>query len=86
MERVILVSVCLKTESANEETLSELHRLAHTAGAEVVQTVRVRVNAFHPATLLGRGKAEEKIQYYPGVPAPECQNAGRKKSGKGKTF
>ena len=62
MERVILVSVCLKTESTNEETLSELHRLAHTAGAEVVQTVRVRVNAFHPATLLGSGKAEEIAQ------------------------
>ena len=62
MERVILVSVSLKTSSHEEESFEELHRLAHTAGGEVVQTFRVRVGAFQAATLLGSGKAEEIAQ------------------------
>ena len=62
MERVILVSVCLKSETFNEESLEELRRLAHTAGAEVAETFRVRVQAFGAAALIGRGKAEEIAQ------------------------
>lgn len=62
MERVILVSVCLKSETFNEESLEELRRLAHTAGAEVAETFRVRMQAFGAAALIGRGKAEEIAQ------------------------
>lgn len=62
MERVILVSVCLKSQTFNEESLEELRRLAHTAGAEVAETFRVRVQAFGAAALIGRGKAEEIAQ------------------------
>ena len=59
MERVILVSVCLKNQHANEESLEELQRLAHTAGGEVVNIWRVRVHAFSAAALIGSGKMEE---------------------------
>lgn len=59
MERVILVSASLKTQPPNEETLQELHRLTHTAGAEVVESFRVKVEAFNAATLIGKGKLQE---------------------------
>ena len=59
MERVILVSASLKTQPQNEETLQELHRLTHTAGAEVVESFRVKVEAFNAATLIGKGKLQE---------------------------
>lgn len=59
MERVILVSASLKTQTQNEEALQELHRLTQTAGAEVVYSYRVRVEAFNAATLIGKGKLEE---------------------------
>lgn len=59
MERVILVSATLKTQLQNEETLQELHRLTHTAGAEVVYSFRVKVEAFNAATLIGKGKLQE---------------------------
>ena len=59
MEKVILVSVSLKTDNQNSSSLEELHRLAHTAGGEVAGVFRVRVNTFHPATLIGSGKMEE---------------------------
>ena len=62
MERVILVSVCLKNQHTNEESLKELRRLAHTAGAEVVNIWRVRVQAFSAAALIGSGKMEEIAQ------------------------
>ena len=62
MERVLLVSVCLKNQHTNEESLEELRRLAHTAGAEVVNIWRVRVQAFSAAALIGSGKMEEIAQ------------------------
>ncbi len=62
MERVILVSVCLKNQRPDEESLAELRRLAHTAGAEVVNVWRVRVQAFSAAALIGSGKMEEIAQ------------------------
>ena len=61
MERVILVSASLKTQPQNEETLQELHRLTHTAGAEVVESFRVKVEAFNAATLIGKGKLQEIV-------------------------
>lgn len=59
MERVILVAATLKTEHVNEAALQELLRLAHTAGAEAVQTYKVRVEKYSPATLIGSGKLQE---------------------------
>ena len=56
---MILVSASLKTQPQNEETLQELHRLTHTAGAEVVESFRVKVEAFNAATLIGKGKLQE---------------------------
>ena len=60
MERVILVSACLKTQLQNEETLQELRRLAHTAGAEVVYMYRVRVEAFNAATLSKKSPSRQR--------------------------
>ena len=62
MERVILVAVCLKNQPFNEESLAELKRLAHTAGAEVLNVWRVRVQAFNAAGFIGSGKTEEIAQ------------------------
>lgn len=62
MERVILVAVCLKNQPFNEESLAELKRLTHTAGAEVLNVWRVRVQAFNAAGFIGSGKTEEIAQ------------------------
>lgn len=59
MEKVILVGVSLKNSPQNGSSLEELHRLAHTAGGTVEGVFCVRVPAFHPATLIGKGKMEE---------------------------
>ncbi len=42
-----------------EESLAELERLAHTAGADVVATITQRMDRPHPRTFIGSGKAEE---------------------------
>jgi len=42
-----------------EESLSELGRLADTAGAEVVATITQRMDRPNPRTFVGAGKAEE---------------------------
>ncbi len=42
-----------------EESLAELERLAHTAGAEVVATVIQRLDRPNPRTFIGSGKAQE---------------------------
>ena len=42
-----------------EESLAELERLAHTAGAETVFTMSQRLDAPNPRTFIGSGKAEE---------------------------
>jgi len=42
-----------------EESLEELKRLTHTAGAEVIETLLQRRDRPDPATFLGKGKAEE---------------------------
>ena len=59
MEKVILVGVFLKTQPADSSSLEELARLAHTAGGQVLYTYQVKVESFHAATLIGRGKMEE---------------------------
>jgi GTP-binding protein HflX len=60
-ERVFLVGVVLKQQRPGEveESLDELQDLARTAGGEVVGRATQRLDHPHPATYLGRGKAEE---------------------------
>ncbi|MEG0027298.1 MAG: GTPase HflX [Raoultibacter sp.] len=59
-ERAILVGI----DRSNlvwplEESLAELERLANTAGVQVVGSTSQRLNAPHPRTFIGSGKAEE---------------------------
>ena len=59
-ERVILVGVGLKHEAlAMAASLSELHRLAETAGGEVAGVLSQSVTRYHPGTLIGEGKVAE---------------------------
>lgn len=62
LERVILVSVNLKSQRTDPSSLAELSRLAHTAGAETVRRFEVRMSEFNAATFIGKGKAEEIAQ------------------------
>jgi GTP-binding protein HflX len=60
--KVILVGAELKRrieDSHAESALEELWRLAETAGLEPVLSLRVKVQAWHPATLIGSGKVQE---------------------------
>ncbi len=61
MERVVLVGAPLKTlnEAVAQEHLEELTRLTDTAGGEVVDIVRQRIDAPHPRTYIGKGKVDE---------------------------
>ncbi len=42
-----------------EESLAELDRLAHTAGADTVASITQKLERPHPRTFIGTGKAEE---------------------------
>lgn len=61
MERAILVGIRTDGQDAAafDDALVELHRLAETAGAEVVYTVTQKRHQPDPAWYMGRGKAEE---------------------------
>ncbi|MDP2182909.1 MAG: GTPase HflX [Actinomycetota bacterium] len=59
-DRAVLVGVDrAETDWPVEESLAELERLAHTAGAEVVASVTQRLDKPNPRTFIGAGKAEE---------------------------
>ncbi|MFO1476708.1 MAG: GTPase HflX [Verrucomicrobiota bacterium] len=60
-ERVFLVGVELKSGNGWEtrESLEELAELAGTAGGEVIGEGIQKLEALHPATFIGKGKAEE---------------------------
>ncbi|HEV2132135.1 MAG TPA: GTPase HflX [Longimicrobiaceae bacterium] len=60
-ERAILVGAPLKglPQGLADEYLEELGRLADTAGAEIVGTVRQKLDSPHPKLYIGQGKAEE---------------------------
>src|SRR5262245_52159834 len=60
-ERVLLVGLCRQGRGRDETLadLSELARLADTAGAQVVGRLWQERERVDPATLVGRGKAEE---------------------------
>ncbi len=59
-EKVVLVGVVRPgDEKLAEEPLTELRRLAETAGAEVVDEMIQKRARLSPATFVGKGKAEE---------------------------
>ena len=60
-ERAVLVGLQLRGRAGwdLEESLAELERLAVSAGAQVVGVFRQRRDRPDPATLIGRGKADE---------------------------
>ncbi|MCO5052237.1 MAG: GTPase HflX [Verrucomicrobiae bacterium] len=64
-ERVFLVGVELKSGGMQvlRESLDELAELAQTAGAEVVGEGTQKVIGTHPATYIGKGKADEFAKY-----------------------
>jgi len=45
-----------------DESLAELGRLVHTAGATVVGSVSQRLERLNPRTFIGTGKAEEVME------------------------
>jgi GTP-binding protein HflX len=59
-ERAILVGVDLGNQLwPLDESLAELERLVHTAGADVVATATQKLDRPHAGTFIGSGKAEE---------------------------
>jgi GTP-binding protein HflX len=61
VERVFLVGAWMRGGQRwdAEDSLDELEQLARTAGAEVSGSTIVRMATPHPASFIGRGKAEE---------------------------
>jgi len=62
-EKALLVGVIhpRMTESQIHEHLDELELLAETAGAKIAGRITQRVSKINPATLIGKGKAEELL-------------------------
>ena len=61
VERAVLVGAPLKSlhEGIAQEHLEELTRLTDTAGGQVVDIVRQRIDAPHPRFYIGKGKVDE---------------------------
>ena len=64
-ERVFLIGVELKARNGSgaRESLDELGELAASAGGEVIGEGTQKLEAPHPATFIGKGKAEEFADY-----------------------
>lgn len=61
-QRAVLVGIdSSDTQWPVEESLGELERLAHTAGATTVGVVTQRLERPHPRTFIGSGKVEEVL-------------------------
>lgn len=59
-ERTMLVGVLLPDSTADpRDPLGELRRLAHTAGADVVDEIIAKRDRIHPATYIGSGKLRQ---------------------------
>lgn len=60
-ERAILVGIRHPRQSRMEasESLFELERLSHTAGASIVATTEQEVRSIEPSTYIGKGKIDE---------------------------
>ena len=71
VDRAILVGAPLKTldERVAQQHLEELVRLTDTAGGQVVDIVRQRIDAPHPRFYVGKGKAEELRECVAGAAA-----------------
>ena len=71
MERAVLVGAPLKSlhEGVAQEHLEELTRLTDTAGGEVVDIVRQRIDAPHPRFYIGKGKVDELRECVAGADA-----------------
>jgi len=67
LERAILVGIRHPRQSRWEaaDSLFELERLTHTAGAAVIATTQQQVRFIDPATYIGRGKIQEILQMIP---------------------
>lgn len=62
-ERAILVGVDWKASPFPvEESLAELERLAHTAGAEVIAKLTQKIESPNPRSFIGSGKAQELVE------------------------
>ncbi len=57
-ERTLIVAINKNNEDIDED-INELKNLANTAGAEVVESIEVKVKRFVAATLIGKGKLGE---------------------------
>ncbi len=63
-EKAILVGVDRGDSAWScDDSLAELARLAHTDGAEVVLTMKQRLDSSVPKTFIGKGKVEELVGY-----------------------
>ncbi|MDR0989873.1 MAG: GTPase HflX [Propionibacteriaceae bacterium] len=64
LERVVLVAVELtgRSDQTVADSLTELRRLAETAGSEILAGLVQRRSSPDPATFIGRGKVEELSQ------------------------
>ena len=71
VDRAVLVGAPLKSldEGIAQEHLEELTRLTATAGGEVVDVIRQRIEAPHPRFYIGKGKVEELRECVAGVDA-----------------
>jgi len=71
VDRAVLVGAPLKTldEGIAQEHLEELTRLTHTAGGQVVDIVRQRIDAPHSRFYIGKGKVDELRESVEGADA-----------------
>lgn len=58
-DRVVTVAVWLREEGAQEESFKELGDLVEAAGGDLVGSLTQTLDAYRPATLIGRGKLKE---------------------------
>ncbi len=66
-ERAVLVGAAVRGRKNHSDNLVELTALARTAGAVIVDRFQQKVSRIHPATYIGKGKAEmlaERVKEY----------------------
>lgn len=66
-ERAVLVGTTVRRRKNYSDNLVELTALARTAGAVVVDRFQQKISRIHPATYIGKGKAEmlaERVKEY----------------------
>ncbi|RKY11143.1 MAG: GTPase HflX [Planctomycetota bacterium] len=57
-ERAVLVAAAVRGRKYHSDNLVELTALARTAGAVIVDRFQQKISRIHPATYIGKGKAE----------------------------